>query len=139
MCCYVDEVLFVCFLSPYRTLNSFPHYMCSPPSFLLSFVCFFVQVCFSVHPPHSPFCFCWLGQIGPPLMWSQIRLQLWDTAGQERFRSLIPSYIRDSAAAVVVYDIASRYRLRPPPSWPPLPRTMRPMWKGGWGSWRRLQ
>lgn len=40
----------------------------------------------------------------------QIRLQLWDTAGQERFRSLIPSYIRDSAAAVVVYDIASRYR-----------------------------
>lgn len=41
--------------------------------------------------------------------WRQIRLQLWDTAGQERFRSLIPSYIRDSAAAVVVYDIASRY------------------------------
>uniref|UniRef100_A0A671P0N2 RAB41, member RAS oncogene family n=1 Tax=Sinocyclocheilus anshuiensis TaxID=1608454 RepID=A0A671P0N2_9TELE len=35
-----------------------------------------------------------------------IRLQLWDTAGQERFRSLIPSYIRDSAAAVVVYDIS---------------------------------
>ncbi|CAB1337201.1 unnamed protein product [Coregonus sp. 'balchen'] len=41
-----------------------------------------------------------------------IRLQLWDTAGQERFRSLIPSYIRDSAAAVVVYDIASRYHVR---------------------------
>ncbi|KAI1898081.1 hypothetical protein AGOR_G00068670 [Albula goreensis] len=40
-----------------------------------------------------------------------IRLQLWDTAGQERFRSLIPSYIRDSAAAVVVYDIASRLQL----------------------------
>uniref|UniRef100_A0A8D0AWZ4 RAB41, member RAS oncogene family n=1 Tax=Sander lucioperca TaxID=283035 RepID=A0A8D0AWZ4_SANLU len=38
---------------------------------------------------------------------SPIRLQLWDTAGQERFRSLIPSYIRDSAAAVVVYDIAN--------------------------------
>uniref|UniRef100_A0A672JPB3 RAB6A, member RAS oncogene family n=1 Tax=Salarias fasciatus TaxID=181472 RepID=A0A672JPB3_SALFA len=34
-------------------------------------------------------------------------LQLWDTAGQERFRSLIPSYIRDSAAAVVVYDITN--------------------------------
>jgi GTPase SAR1 family protein len=30
-----------------------------------------------------------------------------DTAGQERFRSLIPSYIRDSAVAVVVYDISS--------------------------------
>lgn len=48
--------------------------------------------------------------------WPQIRLQLWDTAGQERFRSLIPSYIRDSAAAVVVYDIASRYHgLASPP------------------------
>eukprot|EP00932_Pfiesteria_piscicida_P006044 SRR837773.15965.p1 GENE.SRR837773.15965~~SRR837773.15965.p1 ORF type:complete len:213 (-),score=48.31 SRR837773.15965:10-648(-) len=37
-----------------------------------------------------------------------LRLQLWDTAGQERFRSLIPSYIRDAAAAVVVYDITRR-------------------------------
>lgn len=36
-----------------------------------------------------------------------IRLQLWDTAGQERFRSLIPSYIRDSTVAVVVYDITN--------------------------------
>lgn len=48
-----------------------------------------------------------------------VRLQLWDTAGQERFRSLIPSYIRDSSVAVVVYDISSKsllslphYRLR---------------------------
>lgn len=38
-----------------------------------------------------------------------VRLQLWDTAGQERFRSLIPSYIRDSTVAVVVYDITSKY------------------------------
>ena len=37
-----------------------------------------------------------------------VRLQLWDTAGQERFRSLIPSYIRDSSVAVVVYDISDR-------------------------------
>ncbi|KAL9544804.1 Ras-related protein Rab6 [Mucor bainieri] len=37
-----------------------------------------------------------------------IRLQLWDTAGQERFRSLIPSYIRDSSVCVVVYDITNR-------------------------------
>ncbi|KAE8715121.1 Ras-related protein Rab-6A [Hibiscus syriacus] len=36
-----------------------------------------------------------------------VRLQLWDTAGQERFRSLIPSYIRDSSVAVIVYDVAS--------------------------------
>lgn len=41
------------------------------------------------------------------LLSHQVRLQLWDTAGQERFRSLIPSYIRDSSVAVVVYDITS--------------------------------
>ena len=38
-----------------------------------------------------------------------VRLQLWDTAGQERFRSLIPSYIRDSSVAVIVYDITSNF------------------------------
>ena len=37
-----------------------------------------------------------------------VRLQLWDTAGQERFRSLIPSYIRDSSVAVIVYDLTNR-------------------------------
>ncbi|CAH6722736.1 GTP-binding protein Ypt6p [[Candida] jaroonii] len=37
-----------------------------------------------------------------------IRLQLWDTAGQERFRSLIPSYIRDSNVAIICYDITSK-------------------------------
>jgi len=37
-----------------------------------------------------------------------VRLQLWDTAGQERFRSLIPSYIRDSSVAIIVYDITNR-------------------------------
>ncbi|WFD49546.1 Ras- protein Rab-6B [Malassezia furfur] len=37
-----------------------------------------------------------------------VRLQLWDTAGQERFRSLIPSYIRDSSVAIVVYDVTNR-------------------------------
>lgn len=37
-----------------------------------------------------------------------VRLQLWDTAGQERFRSLIPSYIRDSSVAVICYDVTNR-------------------------------
>jgi Ras-related protein Rab-6A len=41
-----------------------------------------------------------------------VRLQLWDTAGQERFRSLIPSYIRDSSVAVVVYDVTSTPHIR---------------------------
>ena len=39
-----------------------------------------------------------------------VRVQIWDTAGQERFRSLIPSYIRDSSVAVIVYDITSTWR-----------------------------
>ncbi|KAG1088961.1 hypothetical protein G6F42_020116 [Rhizopus arrhizus] len=33
-----------------------------------------------------------------------------DTAGQERFRSLIPSYIRDSSVAVIVYDMSNDVR-----------------------------
>ena len=37
-----------------------------------------------------------------------IRLQIWDTAGQEKFKSLIPSYIRTSTVAVLVYDITSK-------------------------------
>ncbi|KAH0795613.1 ras-related protein Rab-6B [Histomonas meleagridis] len=35
-----------------------------------------------------------------------VDLQIWDTAGQERFKSLIPSYIRDSNIAVIVYDVS---------------------------------
>ncbi|OAF70305.1 AtRABH1a [Intoshia linei] len=46
-----------------------------------------------------------------------IRLQLWDTAGQERFRSLIPSYIRGSGAAVIVYDITDSSTFNRTASW----------------------
>ena len=35
----------------------------------------------------------------------RIELQIWDTAGQERFRSLGPIYYRNSAAALVVFDV----------------------------------
>jgi len=38
-----------------------------------------------------------------------IRLQLWDTAGQERFRSLIPGYLRDSHAIILVFDLTSTF------------------------------
>ncbi|OMJ77971.1 hypothetical protein SteCoe_22330 [Stentor coeruleus] len=37
-----------------------------------------------------------------------MRLQLWDTAGQERFRSLIPNYIRDSSAAIIIFDVTNK-------------------------------
>ncbi|CAG0917312.1 unnamed protein product [Notodromas monacha] len=39
---------------------------------------------------------------------SRIKLQLWDTAGQERFRSITRSYYRNTAAALVVYDVTNR-------------------------------
>jgi small GTP-binding protein len=39
---------------------------------------------------------------------SHIELQIWDTAGQERYRSLGPVYYRDSAAALVVFDVTNR-------------------------------
>ena len=37
-----------------------------------------------------------------------IMLNLWDTAGQERFKSLIPSYIKDAAVGLLVFDITDR-------------------------------
>lgn len=46
-----------------------------------------------------------------------VRLQLWDTAGQERFRSLIPSYIRDSTVAIVVYDITNKNSFHQTSKW----------------------
>ncbi len=46
-----------------------------------------------------------------------IILNLWDTAGQERFKSLIPSYIKDSAVAIVVYDITSKQSFQSVNKW----------------------
>lgn len=43
-----------------------------------------------------------LGGGEPPM-----RLQIWDTAGQERFRSLTPSYVRNAAVVLVVFDVVS--------------------------------
>jgi small GTP-binding protein len=36
-----------------------------------------------------------------------IRLQIWDTAGQEQYKSLIPSYLRGSTIAILVYSVDS--------------------------------
>ncbi|KAL6603194.1 hypothetical protein ACP70R_043555 [Stipagrostis hirtigluma subsp. patula] len=40
-----------------------------------------------------------------------VKLDVWDTAGQERYHSLAPMYYRGAAAAIVVFDISSTYRL----------------------------
>ncbi|MFH4976851.1 hypothetical protein AB6A40_003560 [Gnathostoma spinigerum] len=37
-----------------------------------------------------------------------VRLQIWDTAGQERFHAIIPSFLRNSDAAIIVYDTTSK-------------------------------
>ena len=36
------------------------------------------------------------------------RIQIWDTAGQENFRSITRAYYKNSACALVVYDITNR-------------------------------
>jgi small GTP-binding protein len=32
-------------------------------------------------------------------------VEIWDTAGQERYRSLVPMYYRETAGALIVYDV----------------------------------
>jgi small GTP-binding protein len=34
----------------------------------------------------------------------KVSLRLWDTAGQELYRSIVPIYLRDAVAALLVYD-----------------------------------
>lgn len=41
----------------------------------------------------------------------QVKLQFWDTAGQERFRSIIPSYVRNSQVGILVFDVCSKFTL----------------------------
>jgi len=52
-------------------------------------------------------------------------LNLWDTAGQERFKSLIPSYIKDSAVAIVIFDITNRASFMSVEKWIEDARAMR--------------
>ena len=38
----------------------------------------------------------------------KFRLQIWDTAGQENYRSITRAYYKNSACAILVYDISNR-------------------------------
>lgn len=48
---------------------------------------------------------------------STVKFEIWDTAGQERYKSLAPMYYRGAAAAVIVYDIASKESFDAAKSW----------------------
>lgn len=37
-----------------------------------------------------------------------LRFQLWDTAGQSRFHGLLPGFLKDASAVIVVYDVTDR-------------------------------
>jgi len=41
-----------------------------------------------------------------------VKFEIWDTAGQERYHSLAPMYYRGAQAAIIVYDVSCRVRLR---------------------------
>ena len=42
------------------------------------------------------------------LLETPVKLKIWDTAGQERFKSLSPTYLRNSDGCIAVYDITNR-------------------------------
>lgn len=46
-----------------------------------------------------------------------IRIQLWDTAGQEAFRAITRSYYKNSACAIIVYDITNKKTFENVKSW----------------------
>ncbi|KAL3998557.1 Ras family protein [Acanthocheilonema viteae] len=46
-----------------------------------------------------------------------VELQIWDTAGQERYSSMLPMYLRNAVAAVIVYDITDRESFQEVKKW----------------------
>ena len=46
-----------------------------------------------------------------------IKIQIWDTAGQEEHRAITRAYFRDSAAAIVVYDVTNQESFAALDSW----------------------
>ena len=37
---------------------------------------------------------------------------MWDTAGSERFQSLIPSYLKNTQAIILTFDLTSIYKVK---------------------------
>jgi small GTP-binding protein len=55
-----------------------------------------------------------------------IALEIWDTAGSERYHSVIPSFFKNAAAVVIVYDITSRSTFESVPYWGDFARSNAP-------------
>ncbi len=45
------------------------------------------------------------------------RIQIWDTAGQENYKSITRAYYKNSACAIIVYDISNRESFENVSSW----------------------
>jgi small GTP-binding protein len=57
---------------------------------------------------------------------SHIPIRLWDTAGQERFRATTSAYVRDAAAALLVFSQTDRASFDALPKWMELLETASP-------------
>lgn len=42
-----------------------------------------------------------------PEMNKTVRFQIWDTAGQEKYQSMVSTYYKDAAAAILVFDLTN--------------------------------
>ena len=47
----------------------------------------------------------------------KFKLQLWDTAGQENFRSITRAYYKNSACAIIVYDVTEKNSFKSVKEW----------------------
>jgi small GTP-binding protein len=55
-----------------------------------------------------------------------IALELWDTAGSERYHSVIPSFFKNTAAVVIVFDVSKRDTFEQLSFWQSFARTYAP-------------
>ena len=58
-----------------------------------------------VSPENQPTIGCEYHEIPIVVDEAKVPLKVWDTAGQEVYRSIVPIYVRDASAALLVYDI----------------------------------
>ena len=60
---------------------------------------------------------CQCNELKITLDGQEVNMQVWDTAGQEIYRALVPIYLRDAHAAIIVYDITDKKSFKSLPEW----------------------